>query len=196
KKINKWLRKHFRTERGRPKLLVLIGPSGTGKTSFALSLPGIVNHCVGHFNPEEWDNRADYIVIDDVPWEEFKDHGYPRKKNLLTGQHFTTVCEHEYFVKPPEESDDDSDDDTSDTLDDLPLFKKAEIDFLRRQRQAKSVTVDESESSPTSQDEDVETLSTTNSDEDDGTISMTEQDEEKIQNTRGKSIEYPHPYLD
>ncbi|CAF3780895.1 unnamed protein product [Rotaria sp. Silwood1] len=107
-----------------------------------------------------------------------------------------TVCEHEYFVKPPEESDDDSDDDTSVTLDDLPLFKKAEIDFLRRQRQAKSVTVDESESSPTSQDEDVETLSTTNSDADDGTISMTEQDEEKIQNTRGKSIEYPHPYLD
>ncbi|CAF3840534.1 unnamed protein product, partial [Rotaria sp. Silwood1] len=116
--------------------------------------------------------------------------------------------EHEYFVKPPEESDDDSDDDTPDTLDDLALFKKVEGDFLRRQRQstsphldseastAQSITVDESESSPTSQDEDVETLSTTNSDADDGTISMTEQEEEEIQNTRGKSIEYPHPYLD
>ena len=58
-----------------------------GKTSFALSLFGISNHCRGHWSPKDWNCDADYMIIDDVPWDGFeKDRGFPDKRDFLTGQ--------------------------------------------------------------------------------------------------------------
>ena len=56
-----------------------------GKTSFALSLPGIVNHMRGRWNLSEWNDDATYMVIDDIPWDDFQRAGFPKKKDLLSG---------------------------------------------------------------------------------------------------------------
>lgn len=108
--MNEWLCDHFR-QPGRPKCLILIGPTGTGyyhmnhknwnknekfeilgKTSFALSLPGVPNHCRGCWSSNHWNNNADYIIIDDVPWNEFHQRGFPNPEEILTGQEFLNVC--------------------------------------------------------------------------------------------------------
>ena len=81
--INRWIRHHFsRTKRA--KCLILIGPSGTGKTSFALSLPGRVNYFKERWNLDHWSDYARYSVYDDIPWDEFSKLNYPNKKGLLT----------------------------------------------------------------------------------------------------------------
>ncbi|CAF4204361.1 unnamed protein product, partial [Adineta steineri] len=72
----------FRAKRA--KCLILIGPSGTGKTSFALSLPGRVNYFQERWNLDLWNNYARYSVYDDVPWDDFAKLNFPSKKNLLT----------------------------------------------------------------------------------------------------------------
>lgn len=62
----------------------MIGPSGTGKTSFALSLPGRVNYFQGNWYRDKWTDYARYSVYDDIPWDQFEKMGYPLKKALLT----------------------------------------------------------------------------------------------------------------
>ncbi len=59
-----------------------------GKTTFAESLYGVANHCRGVWNPDTWNNNADYMIFDDIPWDEFEkpSYGYPKKQDLLTGQ--------------------------------------------------------------------------------------------------------------
>ncbi|CAF1357023.1 unnamed protein product [Adineta steineri] len=81
--VNRWIRHHFsRTKRA--KCLVLIGPTGTGKTSFALSLPGYVNYFKGRWNLDSWHDYARYSVYDDIAWDDFSKLNYPNKKDLLT----------------------------------------------------------------------------------------------------------------
>lgn len=63
----------------------------SGKTSFALSLPGIPNHCRGYWSRDEWYNQADYMIMDDIPWKEFRQRGFPNPEDLLTGQKFICV---------------------------------------------------------------------------------------------------------
>ncbi|CAF4203778.1 unnamed protein product [Rotaria magnacalcarata] len=88
--MNYWLVNHFaRTDYsqfGRPKALFLVGNTGTGKTSFALSLPGKPNHCRGYRSRDNWDDEADYIVLDDVPWNKIAKRGFLDKEDLITGQ--------------------------------------------------------------------------------------------------------------
>ncbi|CAF1363531.1 unnamed protein product [Rotaria magnacalcarata] len=67
--------------------------TGKGKTTFALNLPGIVNHYRGHWSRIRWNNKATYIVIDDVPWDKFEDRGFPAHKDLLTGQEYVSAEE-------------------------------------------------------------------------------------------------------
>lgn len=63
-----------------------------GKTSFALSLPGVANHCRGYWSADNWNNEADYIIVDDVPWNEYRQRGFPNPEELLTSQRFLNVC--------------------------------------------------------------------------------------------------------
>ena len=81
--INRWIRHHFsRTKRA--KCLIIIEPTGTGKTSFALSLPGRVNYFKERWNLDSWSDYARYSVYDDIPWDDFSKLNYPNKKGLLT----------------------------------------------------------------------------------------------------------------
>jgi energy-coupling factor transporter ATP-binding protein EcfA2 len=81
--MNQWIRRYFfRTKRA--KCLILIGPTGIGKTSFALSLPGRVNYFKGRWNLDAWNDYARYSVYDDIPWDQFQTLNYPNKKDLLT----------------------------------------------------------------------------------------------------------------
>ncbi|CAF1511608.1 unnamed protein product [Adineta ricciae] len=81
--VNRWIREEFhRTSRA--KCLILIGSTGTGKTSFAMSLPGRVNYFQERWNLDAWNNYARYSVYDDVPWDDFGKLNFPNKKNLLT----------------------------------------------------------------------------------------------------------------
>lgn len=52
-----------------------------------MSLFGVANHCRGDFSPKEWNSEADYMIMDDIPWDEFeKSRGFPDPRALLTGQ--------------------------------------------------------------------------------------------------------------
>ena len=73
-------------------ILVLLLRVFTGKTSFALSLPGLANHFRGHWAAMRWNDDADYIVTDDIPWDKFETRGFPPHRDLLTGQDTLTVC--------------------------------------------------------------------------------------------------------
>jgi hypothetical protein len=107
--VNRWYAENFRNP-NRPKPLILSGGTGkgtmmtqrfttcisrdrsiSGKTSFALSLPGHVRHFSGHWNIDNWSDGARYIVFDDIPWDSFAERGYPDKKDLLTGNGWTSV---------------------------------------------------------------------------------------------------------
>ncbi|CAF1390193.1 unnamed protein product [Adineta steineri] len=81
--MDQWIQHHFFRAK-RAKCLILIGPSGTGKTSFALSLPGRINYFQERWNLDLWNNYARYSVYDDVPWDDFAKLNFPSKKNLLT----------------------------------------------------------------------------------------------------------------
>ncbi|CAF1576932.1 unnamed protein product [Adineta steineri] len=81
--VNHWIRHHFACV-NRAQCLILIGPTGTGKTSFALSLPGYVNYFKGRWNLDSWHDYARYSVYDDIPWDDFSKLNYPNKKGLLT----------------------------------------------------------------------------------------------------------------
>ena len=81
--VDRWIRHHFSRVK-RAKCFILVGPTGTGKTSFALSLPGRVNYFKERWNLEKWSDYARYSVYDDVPWDDFAKLNYPNKKGLLT----------------------------------------------------------------------------------------------------------------
>ena len=99
--MDSWINNDFRKD-GRPKCLILVGRTGTGKeeskfnllspsqigkTSFALSLFGVPNHFRGHWSPKNWNCNADYMIIDDVPWDDFeKGRDFPDRRDFLTGQ--------------------------------------------------------------------------------------------------------------
>ena len=68
-----------------------VSHENSGKTAFALSLPGPVNHLSGHWSMKDWKDDARYMVIDDVPWNKFKHYNYPQKKTLLTCNEQITV---------------------------------------------------------------------------------------------------------
>ena len=109
--MNYWIENHFRKS-GRPKCLILIGPTGTakkkiflrnvimliiqtniGKTTSALSLFGVPNHYRGYWSPKDWNSNADYMIIDDIPWDTFeKERRFPDRRDLLTGQDGLYVC--------------------------------------------------------------------------------------------------------
>ena len=117
--MNRWIRHHF-SRKSRAKCLILIGPTGTGtfkqkpliffhcflvfspfyflslslslgKTSFALSLPGIVNYFKGRWHLDNWNPLARYCVYDDIGWDNFEKLNYPSKKDLLTQNGLTGV---------------------------------------------------------------------------------------------------------
>lgn len=83
--INDWIANEFSLT-SRARCLVIIGPTCTGKTSFALSLPGRVNYSQGRWMLDDWNDQARYSVYDDIPWDEFEKRGFPQKKSLLTQQ--------------------------------------------------------------------------------------------------------------
>lgn len=101
--VNRWIRHHFCRAK-RAKCLIIIGPSGVGKTSFALSLPGRVNYFKGRWNLDKWTDYARYSVYDDIPWDEFHNLNYPNKKGLLTQNGKLNVSLHDCFHRQTKES--------------------------------------------------------------------------------------------
>ncbi len=89
--VNRWLRHHF-NRKSRAKCLILIGPTGTGKTSFAKSLPGRYNYFAGRWRLDSWNDFARYSIFDDIEWDKFDDLGFPSKKHLLTQNGPIMVC--------------------------------------------------------------------------------------------------------
>ncbi|CAF1650972.1 unnamed protein product, partial [Rotaria sordida] len=81
--MNCWIKEEFNRS-SRAKCLIIIGPTSTGKTSFAMSLPGRVNYFQERWNLDAWNNYARYSVYDDIPWDDFNKLNFPNKKNLLT----------------------------------------------------------------------------------------------------------------
>jgi hypothetical protein len=81
--MDRWIRHHFFRAK-RAKCLIIIGPSGTGKTAFALSLPGRPNYYQERWKLDTWNDCARYSVYDDIPWNDFAKLNFPSKKNLLT----------------------------------------------------------------------------------------------------------------
>ena len=83
--VTYWIENQFpRTSRAQ--CLIIIGPTGTGKTSFATSLPGDYNYFQVRFNLDRWNDNARYSVYDDIPWDEFEKRNFPDKRSLLTQQ--------------------------------------------------------------------------------------------------------------
>lgn len=98
--VNYWLYNCWNTT-DRGLVLIIIGPTGTGtdsiahlfvcicliigKTTFALSLPGVANYYHGIWSLKNWNNNARYMVFDDMPWDEMGTGHCPDQKALLTG---------------------------------------------------------------------------------------------------------------
>lgn len=80
--MNHWIRHNLTCSR-HAQCLILIGPPNTGKTSFALSLPGRVNYYNREWNADYWNNYARYSVYDNIPWDQFKKLSFPDRKRLL-----------------------------------------------------------------------------------------------------------------
>ena len=81
--MHRWIRHQFSRVK-KAKCLILIGLPATGKTSFALSLPGRVNYFQGQWNSDNWSDYARYSVYKNIPWDEFYKFNYPNKEQLLT----------------------------------------------------------------------------------------------------------------
>ncbi|CAF1124533.1 unnamed protein product [Rotaria sordida] len=90
--VTDWITNHFRNPH-RPKCLILIGPTGVGKTSFALSLPGKVCYFKGRWSLSNWCSNARYLVFDDIPWDDYEKLNFPNKKDLLTANGRVSVTD-------------------------------------------------------------------------------------------------------
>jgi len=64
----------------RLKMLIMEGPTGLGKTSWARSL-GRHIYMKGEWNLAKWDQAATYLVVDDIPWHHFRPQ---TRKSLFT----------------------------------------------------------------------------------------------------------------
>lgn len=84
--LKDWVKNEF-TKSDRPKCLVLVGASRLGKTAWARSL-GRHMYWRGMTNVTCWDERAKYIVFDDIEWKFI-----PQKKSLLTCMGDATVTD-------------------------------------------------------------------------------------------------------
>nr|WAE43016.1 MAG: replication associated protein [Cressdnaviricota sp.] len=76
----------------RPKSLWIVGESRLGKTVWARSL-GRHMYFNGMFNLDDWDNDADYLILDDFDWKFI-----PSKKGLIGAQN-TIVLSDKYRKK-------------------------------------------------------------------------------------------------
>lgn len=65
--LTNWLQDEFYGTHDRPKSLVLVGPSRTGKTVWARS-HGSHNYFCGMVNFKRWNRDASYTVFDDMPF--------------------------------------------------------------------------------------------------------------------------------
>jgi tRNA uridine 5-carbamoylmethylation protein Kti12 len=81
--------------------LILIGPPQNGKTTLAKSLPGQYNHIKNRWRLDMWNSAADYLIFDDVIWDEFEDLGYPSKKSFFTQAGSVNVCKPEHTCTVP-----------------------------------------------------------------------------------------------
>ncbi|CAF1301848.1 unnamed protein product, partial [Rotaria sordida] len=77
--VNRWIKEEFNRS-SRAKCLIIIGPTGTGKTSFAISLPGRVNYFQERWNLDAWNDYARYSVYGDIPWDDFGPNEYFYKR--------------------------------------------------------------------------------------------------------------------
>ncbi|CAF1296120.1 unnamed protein product [Rotaria sordida] len=93
--MNCWIKEEFNRS-SRAKCLIIIGPTSTGKTSFAMSLPGRVNYFQERWNLDAWNNYARYSVYDDIPWDDFNKLNFPNKKNLLTQKKYKISASDKY----------------------------------------------------------------------------------------------------
>lgn len=82
--IDHWLQNEF-VKKAHAKCLILIGPRGCGKSTFARSLPGPVNYFDDKSTDmKSWSNYARYAVYDNIDWDQFEVRNYPDRKRLLT----------------------------------------------------------------------------------------------------------------
>lgn len=82
--VRSWLAQ--RNDR-RPRSLVLIGPSRTGKTELARSL-GHHIYWNGYYNLDKYDETAEFAIFDDIPWDRFH---YMAKQWLGAQKEFETT---------------------------------------------------------------------------------------------------------
>ncbi|CAF3092272.1 unnamed protein product [Rotaria sp. Silwood2] len=94
--VNRWVKHELRRTSG-AKCLILIGPSGTGKTSFAKSLPGYYNYFDGQWQLDIWKNFTSYSIFDNIGWDEFEEKRFPNKKHILAQYGYFNV-QHEIGV--------------------------------------------------------------------------------------------------
>jgi hypothetical protein len=74
------------TKTDRPKSLVLVGPSRIGKTEWARSL-GPHIYMNGLFNLDDWNNEANYLIIDDIELQFLQ----PKKALFFAQKTFVTT---------------------------------------------------------------------------------------------------------
>lgn len=86
--LEDWYQGNFvRPRPDRPKSLVLVGNTRLGKTVWARSL-GTHVYWNNNFRLDTWNDGADYVVLDDIPWEYV-----PAKKALLGSQREFTLSD-------------------------------------------------------------------------------------------------------
>ena len=58
-----------------------------------MSLPGLVSYFMTEWHPMNWFDDCRYIVVDDVPWDDYKKRNFPVKEDCLTanGDHIVSV---------------------------------------------------------------------------------------------------------
>lgn len=91
--VDRWLHEEF-NRTSRAKCLILIGATGTGKTTFAKSLPGQYIYFKGRWRLDSWNDHARYLIFDDIDWNKYELLGFPSKKDLLTQNGPTNVRRH------------------------------------------------------------------------------------------------------
>jgi energy-coupling factor transporter ATP-binding protein EcfA2 len=95
KVVDRWIKEEFYCT-SRAKCLILIGPTGTGKTTFAKSLStegnSKYNYFKGRWRLDSWNDNARYSIFDDIDWDKYEQLGFPSKKDLLTQNGPTNVC--------------------------------------------------------------------------------------------------------